>query len=318
DVRERGAGGERERQRPPGDAPVEREQKPEQADERGGEQDRAGRVEPAQLPTERRSRPRRVGRQDAGGKRERERDQRQVDDEDRPPALPADEVAAERRPDRGGDGGEDREHAERACLPLPDRAAQDAEPGRIEGGAAGRLDDAYGDQRSEAGRERGGDAGEADKREPGEEDALAPVQVGEPARERLTDGACEVVGGDQPGGGREVEPEVAGEVDERDRDHRRVERVQQRPRGDRREQAQPRPPARLGGGGDGGGRGAVRGRHDYDRRPPRRGRGRRPAAPSPRPAAAPAAAPRAAPRGSSRSGSRRPAAAGGRRSRAGA
>src|SRR5581483_9374322 len=96
DVRERGAGGERERQRPPGDAPVEREQKPEQADERGGEQDRAGRVEPAQLPTERRSRPRRVGRQDAGGKRERERDQRQVDDEDRPPALPADEVAAER------------------------------------------------------------------------------------------------------------------------------------------------------------------------------------------------------------------------------
>ena len=116
--------------------------------------------------------------------REHDRDQaeRDVDEEDQPPAD-LDQQAAERRRDRRADGADARPRADhrRALLGRPHRQ-HEPERVRRQRRRADALEHARGHERLHRRRDRAQRGAEREQREPDDEQPPAPVQVAEPAR----------------------------------------------------------------------------------------------------------------------------------------
>ena len=162
-----------------------------------------------------------LGQQPAAGEQQRGAE-RQVDEEDEPPAVEFDQGGAEGRPGRRGRGGGGAPEADPG-RPLLGREAveDDRQRGRRDRRRPRPLQDAEGDQRLERGRDRAEQAGEGEEAEAAEEDALVAEAVGEPAgrdQQRRDDDevAVEHPGEQAPArlreGGRDVRE---GDVDDR-------------------------------------------------------------------------------------------------------
>lgn len=185
----------------------------------------------------------RAGRRPAAAPRraehERDDDERHVDPEHAAPAGVLNEQAAERRAERDGHLRGDRDRAEAARRRLAPRMAlrprtDHRDAGRIRGRRADPEHHACGDEPAERRRPRRERGGGQHDREPDEEDPLRAEAIREPAHHRLADRGREIEAGHEP---HHVNLAAAGkrapDVDERDRDHRRIQRVEQRAEHDR-------------------------------------------------------------------------------------
>jgi hypothetical protein len=184
---------------------------------------------------------------DEGG---RDQADRQVDEEDPPPADGGDEPGAGQGAEHGRHpphGAEEAHHP--GTLGEGEEVAHHGLSDGLEAAGADALERAEEDERAHAGRGRAEDRGDHEDGEPGEQHHLAAVQVGEPSPDRDRGRPRQQVAGEDPGIQGEL-AELAGDGRERGPDHAGVdggdERRQHEARHDADEPGGPRDPVRLG------------------------------------------------------------------------
>ena len=170
------------------------------------------------------------GRRGHGPPRDRERggDERDVDEEDRPPPTRDHEHAADQRPEPCGQRDRATDDPERTSAAVGrDELADEAGAVREDDGARDGLEHAEADQEGERRRQRRAERRQPEDRQPADHEPAATVPIAELAGDGLDDGKREKVRGDEPPDRADRRVEVVDDVRQRDGDHRRVERRQQ-------------------------------------------------------------------------------------------
>jgi hypothetical protein len=143
-----------------------------------------------------------VGRQAPPAQPHRGEGERDVDEEDGPPAAETDEEPPEGRPDHRGHLDGDGEHGEDPAGTGYARAvglaADEVHRGGVPGAGADPDEDSGQDEDAEAGGDGAEQPGEADQGTPEEVEPARPVAVDQPADDRLADRGREVETGDEP------------------------------------------------------------------------------------------------------------------------
>ena len=174
----------------------------------------------------------------AQGEHHGDRDQRQVDPEDRPPGEQPDQGAAAGRPEHGRDPGPGGPGADRlAALGALEGGGDDRQRARHQQRPGDPLQGPGADQELDRGRDRAEHRGGAEGDQPGDEHPPTPELVAERAADQEQRDHRQHVGLDHPLLPREAGVEVVADRRQGDVDHGRVEEDDGRAE-DRRDQGQ--------------------------------------------------------------------------------
>jgi hypothetical protein len=218
-----GEGAERGGRRPaPFPALDERER---QRTGRAGEQRGAGQVGRRRLPRVRLAEPAEAEHHG----RDADRD---VDEEDQPPAPGLDQQTAQRGAERGGDGADRAPRGDRGCpLLRRERGEQQAERGRDHRRRGRALDGPGGHERARRAGDRTGGRREREDADADQVDPPPPDAVGGAAEDHEQRREGQRIAVDDPGQRAEAGVEVADDLGERDVDDRHVEVREERAEG---------------------------------------------------------------------------------------
>lgn len=175
------------------------------------------------------------------------RGDRDVDQEDRPPAASFQEPPAEEGRGRGGYATESGPYPDRAgAVAGPEGRLDDRQAGRCHQRASDTLHGSRGDEPANAGRGRAQHRRHGEPAQPGQEYPPPPPAVAERAGQQDQRGQGQGVARDGPLQGLEADMQVPSDRWQRDGDHRGVDPSHRRPHDHRRDH----PPASRGGVGE--------------------------------------------------------------------